>query len=262
MTAPRGHTALRALAPIGDLARGIATGDADAVAALVRAHDRRAADLLVLGLEPLVAPSGPRPEIGLDPFAVAAGRHRLVPAWDVLAVAALTRDHPYNLARRTLAAWHLSGGRVGLLLVADADAPREGRDDWLHPPAPSDAARLADAAAALRALWRSWPADAIVGDRESGRYARTDGIRPVGHRGVYDIAGPLTTPASRLGDPVLAAWGEGAAWSDLELGPARVRRAGEDAGELVVVATAADLDAVCPKTPAGRLARIPAGVGS
>lgn len=264
MTGLAARTVTRALAPIGDLARGIATGEADAVAALVRAHDRRAADVLVLGLEPVVAPAGPRPEIGLDAFTVAVGRHRLVPEWDLLAVAALTRDHPYNLARRTLAAWHLSGGRIGTILVADADAPRDGRDEWLHPPASSDEARLADAAAALRALWRSWPAGSIVGDRDTGVYARTDSIRPVDHRGVYRIAGPLTTPAAALREPVLASWEAEAArpgparsaepaWSDLSLGPARIRRRGDDIGEVLVVATAADLDSVCPKTPGARL---------
>jgi hypothetical protein len=128
-----------------------------------------------------------------------------------LAAAAVHRDHPYNLARRIASADHLSGGRSGLVLgLRDRFAPagRDGREVWggasLTAGVPAGPATTRDAAAAIRALWRSWPAESIVADREARIYARADQIRHIDHRGVFDIDGPLTVPATPQGSPVLA----------------------------------------------------------
>ena len=40
----------------------------------------------------------------------------------------------------------------------------------------------------VKALWESWAEDAVIDDRNSGRYARADRIRPINHAGQYAIA--------------------------------------------------------------------------
>jgi Luciferase-like monooxygenase len=128
-----------------------------------------------------------------------------------LAAAAVHRDHPYNLARRIASADHLSGGRSGLVLgLRDRFVPPgpDGREVWggagLTEGLPAGTETTRAAAAAIRALWQSWPADSIVADRESRVYARGDQIRHIDHQGAFDIDGPLTVPTTPQGSPVLA----------------------------------------------------------
>jgi FMN-dependent oxidoreductase (nitrilotriacetate monooxygenase family) len=56
----------------------------------------------------------------------------------------------------------------------------------------------------VKALWDSWAEDAVIDDREGGRYARPERIRPINHRGdFYQVAGPLNLPRCPQGRPVL-----------------------------------------------------------
>ncbi|MCS5722181.1 LLM class flavin-dependent oxidoreductase [Herbiconiux sp. CPCC 203407] len=128
-----------------------------------------------------------------------------------LVVAAPHRDHPYNLARRVASLDHLSGGRAGVLLgERDRFAPGgdPGREAWggarLSHGAPLEPATTRDAAVVLQELWQSWPADTIVGDRESRIYAEADRIVHIDHHGVFEVAGPLNVPSTPQGSPVLA----------------------------------------------------------
>lgn len=128
----------------------------------------------------------------------------------VLLAAAAHRDHPYNLARRVASSDHLSRGRTGVLLgrrdLAAPDDRGEARA-WtgarLSEGGPLTAATARNAAEALRALWLSWPADAIVADRDTGIYALSDRILQVSHAGVFATAGPLTVPTTAQGIPPL-----------------------------------------------------------
>ena len=58
--------------------------------------------------------------------------------------------------------------------------------------------------AVVKALWDSWADDAVIDDRDTGRYARPDRIRPINHKGkYYQVAGPLNLPRCPQGRPVL-----------------------------------------------------------
>lgn len=148
-----------------------------------------------------------RTEHRLDPTTAALALGRALPRHGFLVAAAPTREHPYNVARRVLSLDHVLAGRVGLVVGArDHGAPttaaqRDEQHHTQHDPA--------EFAAVVRGLWRTWPIDSIVGDRASGVFAHTDRIRPLDHDGGpdgYRVRGPLTTPSSRQGEPVLAAW--------------------------------------------------------
>src|SRR5262249_5662359 len=55
----------------------------------------------------------------------------------------------------------------------------------------------------VKALWDSWADDAVIDERNSGRYARADRIRPINHAGqYYQVAGPLNLPRCPQGRPV------------------------------------------------------------
>ncbi|OPG04627.1 LLM class flavin-dependent oxidoreductase [Microbispora sp. GKU 823] len=149
------------------------------------------------------APAG----VTVEPTVAAAFLAAHAPGTAFLAAAAPHRDHPYNLARRVASLDHLSGGRSGLILgVRDGYAP--GDTAWggagLTEGAPLGVGTTRDVAVAVQKLWQSWPQESIVADRESRIFARAEQIVHVDHRGVFDVAGPLTVPSTAQGSPVLA----------------------------------------------------------
>jgi alkanesulfonate monooxygenase SsuD/methylene tetrahydromethanopterin reductase-like flavin-dependent oxidoreductase (luciferase family) len=155
------------------------------------------------------------PGATLEPTLAATLLAQRVPQVGWLIGAAAHTDHPYNLARRVASLDHLSGGRAGLLLGPRsryAPSGPHGETAWggagLTPGRPLDTSTALDAARAVKALWRSWPAETIVADRGSGIYARAEGIVRIAHRGAFEIDGPLTVPATPQGAPVLAWWAD------------------------------------------------------
>jgi len=148
----------------------------------------------------------------VDPTSAALALGRALPELGLIVATAPTREHPYNVARRVLSLDHVLDGRVGLLVgTRDHGAPTAARTH--------DAAEFAEV---VRGLWRTWPLDSIVGDRDAGLFVHAERIRPLDHDGGpegYRVRGPLTTPSSRQGEPVLAVWHDvPAADADLVLG--------------------------------------------
>ena len=94
-------------------------------------------------------------------------------------------DHPVQLARRFTTLDHLTGGRVGWNIVTGASqnavAEVFGHDEMMsHDVRYEMAGEYVELAARF---WETaWDDDAYVADRESGLFARRDGI----HRVVYD----------------------------------------------------------------------------
>ncbi|MDT5154837.1 MAG: hypothetical protein QOI01_6570 [Mycobacterium sp.] len=144
----------------------------------------------------------------LDPslFATIAARHST--HLGIVVAGAGHRDHPYNLARRLVSVDHAAHGRVGWLAL-DCDhglALNAATDTWTG--AVLDATHTADAIAAVRTLWRTWPLESIVGDLETGVFADVTRIRRADVRRGYAISGPLNVPGSSQGD--LPVWQQAA----------------------------------------------------
>jgi FMN-dependent oxidoreductase (nitrilotriacetate monooxygenase family) len=123
----------------------------------------------------------------------------------LIATASTTYTEPYNLARQFASIDHISNGRAAWNIVTSwlptAAANYGGAEPVSHV---GRYARGEEFVEVVNELWDSWAADAIVDDRKSGIYARSDRIRPIGHRGdFFAITGPLNLPRCPQGRPVL-----------------------------------------------------------
>lgn len=152
----------------------------------------------------LIASGALEPITLLSALAAVTGRIGLI------GTASTTYSLPYTLARQFATLDHLSNGRAGWNIVTSW-APQAGLN-YGHDVEPGHAERYQmaqDFMRAVDALWRSWPAEALVDDRESGVYSDSDLIRPVNHRGPFHrTRGPLNVPASPQSRPVYVQAGQ------------------------------------------------------
>ncbi|MFF0816038.1 LLM class flavin-dependent oxidoreductase [Rhodococcus sp. NPDC003318] len=161
-----------------------------------RGVDAAGIDFLLIGRDRLVAEGSD--ESTLDPTVAATVLARHTRRTGLVVTAAPGRDHPYNVARRLASLDHGSRGRVGWLVGTADDAVPHSAAVWTGAD-PLEAA--VDAVAVARSLWRSWPADSIVDDRQRGVFARSDRIAYIDHDGAYRVSGPLNVvepPQSQL----------------------------------------------------------------
>ncbi|MEC3913938.1 NtaA/DmoA family FMN-dependent monooxygenase [Nocardia sp. CDC160] len=113
-----------------------------------------------------------------------------------------TFNEPFELAKQFGTLDHLSGGRAAWNAVTYSDAftgENFRRGGYLeHAKRYTRAHQVVDA---TRALWDSWPADALVVDRERGVFARP---APTVHFSSeqFEIDGPFVLPRSPQGYPV------------------------------------------------------------
>jgi FMN-dependent oxidoreductase (nitrilotriacetate monooxygenase family) len=140
----------------------------------------------------------------LEPVTVLAAVAVATSRIGMIATASTTYTEPFNLARQFGSLDHISNGRVGWNIVTSwlATAARNfgGTGQVSHA---DRYARGEEFMTVVKALWDSWADDAVIDDRNSGRYARADRIRPINHAGqYYQVAGPLNLPRCPQGRPV------------------------------------------------------------
>jgi FMN-dependent oxidoreductase (nitrilotriacetate monooxygenase family) len=121
-----------------------------------------------------------------------------------------TFNEPYEVARQFASLDHLSGGRAGWNVVTSWDAftgENFRRGGFL---AESDRySRATQFLAAASALFDSWPADAIVADRDSGVFLRDGSAGTFKHADAhFDIGGRFNVPRSPQGRPVILQAGD------------------------------------------------------
>ncbi|WP_292811078.1 NtaA/DmoA family FMN-dependent monooxygenase [Microbacterium sp.] len=135
----------------------------------------------------------------------------------IAAMAGVTRDigfgltysstfmHPFYVARLLNSLDHVTGGRLAFNIVASsrsADAANYGFDELLEHGLRYE--RMEEFVDVCRALWDSVPADAIIMDRGTGRFADPSRVRAIEHRGrFFDVKGPLSAMPSPQHHPVL-----------------------------------------------------------
>ncbi|SIT72966.1 LLM class flavin-dependent oxidoreductase [Microbacterium sp. RU33B] len=114
---------------------------------------------------------------------------------------------PYTAARQFATLQHLSGHRLGLNVVTDTGSARHFAT---APPPSHDGAydRAEEWLTSIRALWNSWPDDALIADPVSGVYADGTRLAPVQHRGEYfGFDGPLNALPFTDGEPAIVSPG-------------------------------------------------------
>lgn len=141
----------------------------------------------------------------LEPLTLLTALASVTERIGLIATVSTTYNSPYNLARRFASVDHVSGGRAGWNIVTSAtteEAANFGLDERpLHTDRYERAAEFLEVALDL---WDSWDDDAILADKESGRWADPSLIRPIEHRGKYfGVGGALNVSRSPQGYPLL-----------------------------------------------------------
>ncbi|RDD68748.1 LLM class flavin-dependent oxidoreductase [Paracoccus versutus] len=130
----------------------------------------------------------------LDPTLLLASIARETRRIGLVTTISTTFGHPYHAARQLMSLHWLSRGRAGWNVVTAL----QGNENFGLPEMPSSEARYARAAEfteVVRRLWASFPAEALLVDRENGRYADTDLILPIDHHGPqFQVSGPMNLP--------------------------------------------------------------------
>ncbi|MGI5440870.1 LLM class flavin-dependent oxidoreductase [Streptomyces shenzhenensis] len=161
------------------------------------------------------------PEDTLDTTAVAAYLAGRLPRLRCILDAPTSHNAPYNLARRVLSLDRATAGNSGLVLRA-GDGDETSLAAVPEPTATGRPQRWAEYAYVLTRLWESFPATALLGDQTTGVFAEDSLIAPIDHEGrFYRVKGPLDSPSSPQGRPVLVAdardevdWADVAALAD------------------------------------------------
>ncbi|MFD1725743.1 LLM class flavin-dependent oxidoreductase [Rhizobium viscosum] len=142
----------------------------------------------------------------------------------LVGTASTTFNDPYNVARQFASLDHISNGRAGWNAVTSSDpnaAPNFGHAEHVqHADRYKRAEEFADVVAGL---WDSFDDDAFVRDRASGSYYDQSKMRVLNHAGdFFQVRGPLNTPRSPQGRPVMVQAGSSDAGKDLAARTAEV----------------------------------------
>ena len=113
--------------------------------------------------------------------------------------------HPYYLARLFNSLDHVTGGRIAFNVITStrrSDYANYGYDDLVGHDERYD--RMEEFIDVCRALWNSVEPDAMLWDDETGEVGDPAKVHDVEHRGrFFKVSGPLNTPPSPQGRPVL-----------------------------------------------------------
>nr|UPH34223.1 DszA [uncultured bacterium] len=143
--------------------------------------------------------------VALEPAAVIATMAAVTERLGLGATISTTYYPPYHVARVFASLDQLSGGRISWNVVTslnNAEARNFGVDQHLEHDSRYD--RADEFLEAVRKLWNSWDADALVLDKANGQFADPSKVRYVDHRGEWlNVRGPLQVPRSPQGEPVI-----------------------------------------------------------
>ena len=143
----------------------------------------------------------------LEPLTVLAAMAVVTNRIGLIATCSTTYTEPFNLARQFGSLDHISNGRIGWNIVTSwlaSAAANYGTGGNVNQISHADRyERAEEYMAVVKGLWDSWAEDAVIDDRDGGRYAKANRIRPINHKGEhYQVAGPLNLPRTPQGRPV------------------------------------------------------------
>ncbi|OLF53444.1 NtaA/DmoA family FMN-dependent monooxygenase [Pseudomonas chlororaphis] len=149
-------------------------------------------DVSYLPLEVLATGSG---FASLDPTVLLAAVARETSRIGLVTTVSTTFFPPYVVARQLQSLHWISNGRAGWNIVTAL----QGHENFglqAMPSAEERYARAAEFTQVVLRLWDSFPHEALLIDRQNGRYADVAQVRPIDHDGTYlRVRGPLNLPA-------------------------------------------------------------------
>lgn len=172
---------------------------------IARLGERALLNAIFLADSPVWDDGGKTPGRAIDPVVLVAAMAGATERIGLVATLSTTFNHPYNLARQIASLDHLSHGRVGWNIVTSTDE-RAARNFGLTALPPNDQryAIATEFTDVVLKLWGSWEEGALVGDAATGVWADPARIHAINHAGPhFSVAGPLQTPRSPQGRPLL-----------------------------------------------------------
>jgi long-chain alkane monooxygenase len=143
------------------------------------------------------------PRQGLAPLSVAMARVTRHLGFGI--TYSTTFMHPYYLARLFNSLDHVTGGRIAFNVITStrrSDYANYGYDELVDHDERYE--RMEEFIDLCRVLWDSVEPDAMLWDRETGQVGDPGKVHDVEHRGrFFKVSGPLNTPPSPQGRPVL-----------------------------------------------------------
>ncbi|MCG2621241.1 NtaA/DmoA family FMN-dependent monooxygenase [Arthrobacter sp. I2-34] len=164
------------------------------------------ADTPVLSTDVATAP----PQQALEPIVTLTAVARETERIGLVATSSTTLNHPFTVARQFRALDLVSQGRAGWNAVTTSHPGALLNYGTGVPSRGERYERAHEFIAAVMALWGSWEDDALIMDKEAGRFADASRVTPVGLAGRHVASrGPLGLPPSEQGQPVVFQAGGG-----------------------------------------------------
>lgn len=162
--------------------------------------------------------------IKLDPIIVIAALAAVTKHIGLTATVTTTYNEPYHIARKFAAIDHLSNGRAAWNVVTsmnDKEAFLFGKPQHLQHATRYE--RAEEFIEVVKKLWHSIEADALVIDKEKGRYLDISKTKKVEHEGkFFKLNGYLDAPSTPQGHPVIVQAGSSEAGKELAAKTAEV----------------------------------------
>lgn len=140
------------------------------------------------------------------------------------ATASTTYNEPFHLARKFATIDHLSRGRAAWNVVtssSEAEALNFSKDHHLEHSVRYE--RAEEFVEVVKKLWDSWEDDALLIDRETGRFADPTRVHDLNHKGKwFSIKGPLNISRPVQGHPVIIQAGSSESGKELAAKTAEV----------------------------------------
>lgn len=160
----------------------------------------------------------------LDPVVIISALAAVTKNIGLTATLTTSYNEPFHVARKFAAIDHLSNGRAAWNVVTSAnerEALLFGRDEhYQHAERYERADEFVDV---VKKLWYSIDEEALIIDKESGRYYDLDKVTEVHHEGkFFKVNGTLDTPSTPQGHPVIVQAGSSEAGKELAAKTAEV----------------------------------------
>ncbi len=183
----------------------------------IESYKAAGADLLLLG----TASDGRIVPGRLDALIGAPALAKRADGTALVAVLPALLSLPFHVARALSASDFLTGGTLGWMPTVATERDRVSGFGQDYAVSAKDApAKALDMIRATQALWDSWDDDALLLDKQGGRYLDTSRVRRVDYRGThFDVMGPLNAARPPQGYPVLVADEADVIWGNDDISP-------------------------------------------